>query len=105
MSDAPPHAIRAVAVPRRAPNDDGELAEVIDLVQLPLGARPTPLAYVDWEEVPRVRVLSCDSYQRCLGFVARVRWKSFHCRQCPRNPDQGQPAPAQPLAALLDGEG
>lgn len=102
MSDAPPHSPRALAIPRPAHGDDAELAEVIDLVQLPLGARPTPLAYIEWEEVPRLRVLECDSYRRCLGFVSRVRWKSFHCRQCPRNPARaGEPAPSE-AGALVD---
>lgn len=106
MSDAPPHAPRALAVPRPAPpDDDGGFAEVIDLVQLPLGARPTPVASVDWDEVPRLRVLDCESYQRCLSFVSRVRWKSFHCRQCPRNPARGQDGPPGtpgPRGVLVD---
>jgi hypothetical protein len=102
LSDAPPHAPRALAIPRSTPASD-ELAEVIDLVQLPHGARPTPLAYIDWEEVPRLRVLDCESYRRCLGFVSRVRWKSFHCRQCPRNPARsGEEAPPAPAGALVD---
>lgn len=92
---------RALAVPRPSHPEDEHLAEVIDLVQLPHGARPTPLASVDWEEVPRLRVLACESYHRCLSFVAEVRWKSFHCRQCPRNPARiGTPARAE--AALVD---
>lgn len=105
MSDAPPHSPRALAIPRPAPNDDGELAEVIDLVQLPHGARPTPLASVDWDEVPRLRAMSCDSYHRCLGFAARVRWKSFHCRQCPKDPARGQEAAhAAQSGVLVDSE-
>ena len=81
------------------------MAEIIDLVQLPIGARPTPLAWVDWDEVPVLRILDCESYQRCLGFASQVRWKSFHCRQCPRNPARGETwAPAPGGACLVDGE-
>ncbi|MBX2812303.1 MAG: hypothetical protein KTR25_10860 [Myxococcales bacterium] len=89
MNKTPPVAPRALALPRR-PHRDEQLAEVIDLVMLPLGARPTPVAYVEWEEVPLLRVLACESYHRCLAFAAQVRWKSFHCRQCPRNPVCGE---------------
>ena len=76
----------AVPRPPKGGEQQGELAEVIDLVQLPLGSRPTPIAYLDYEEIQRTRVLSCGSYQRCLSFAAQVRWKSFHCRQCPQHP-------------------
>ena len=92
---------RALAIPRPPSSDDAELAEVIDLVQIPLGARPTPVAYVDWEEVPRLRVLECESYQRCLSFVAQVRWKSFHCRQCPRSPNRVSPSETEAAGGIL----
>lgn len=105
LSEAPPNAPWAMAVPRPAQSDDSELAEVIDLVLLPSGARPTPVASVEWEEVPRLRVLGCDSYQRCLSFVARVRWKSFHCRQCPRNPGTSTSRPGQASEAGRAGAG
>jgi hypothetical protein len=59
-------------------------AEIIDLVHLPSGARPTPFAELDFEEVPRARVLDCDTYNECLELAARVRWAGFHCRQCPK---------------------
>lgn len=72
--------------PHERPSRDS--AEIIDLVRLPRGTRPTPIAYVDFEEVERLRVLDCEHYQSCLAFVAEVRWKSFHCRQCPKNPDR-----------------
>ena len=79
------------------------MAEVIDLVLLPHGARPTPLAYVDWDEVPKLRILACDSYPRCLAFVAQVRWKSFHCRQCPRNPTScSSPHPSTGEGEVVD---
>lgn len=61
-------------------------AEVIDLVHLPRGTRPTPIAYLDFEEVSRLREMDCEHYQGCLTFAAEVRWRSFHCRQCPENP-------------------
>lgn len=67
---------------RRTPDH----AEVIDLVHLPKGTRPTPIAYLDFEEVERLREMDCDNYQGCLAFAAEVRWRSFHCRQCPMNP-------------------
>jgi len=74
-----------MAVSRQRRPDD---AEVIDLVHLPPGTRPTPVAYLDYEEISRCRVLECEHYQRCLAFAAEVRWRSFHCRQCPKNPDR-----------------
>ena len=72
-------------LPVRRPNDDGGGAEIIDLVRLPRGTRPTPVAYLDYDEVERCREMECGYYQSCLEFAARVRWKSFHCRQCPQN--------------------
>lgn len=69
----------------RTPRDD---ADVIDLVHLPTGTRPTPVAYLDYEEIARCRVMECEHYQTCLAFAAEVRWRSFHCRQCPKNPDR-----------------
>lgn len=74
----------AVAVERREANADEEGAEVIDLVHLPTGARPTPFASLEYEEVSRCRVLDCSTYNDCLEFAARLRWPSFHCRQCPK---------------------
>ena len=63
-------------------------ADIIDLVQLPRGTRPTPIAYLDYDEVQSRRQMDCDYYHSCLSFAARVRWKSFHCRQCPQHPDR-----------------
>jgi hypothetical protein len=59
-------------------------AEVIDLVHLPSGTRPTPIAYLDYDDVDRCREMDCVYYNQCLSFTARVRWSSFHCRQCPQ---------------------
>ncbi len=73
---------RAVAVERTSENDDR--AEVIDLVHLPPGTRPTPFASIEYDEVNRCRVLDCGTYNECLSFAARVQWPSFHCRQCPK---------------------
>ena len=80
----PDGATWAVVREENTPNE----AEVIDLVQLPRGTRPTPMAILEYHEVERCRVMDCEVYQVCLSFAARVRWKSFHCRQCPRNPDR-----------------
>ena len=69
------------------PRDDASSqlgAEIIDLVHLPSGARPTPFAELNFEEVPRARALDCDTYNECLALAARVRWAGFHCRQCPK---------------------
>ena len=75
-----------VAVSRvRTDTSRDDYAEIIDLVHLPRGTRPTPIAYLDYEEVPRCRALDCEFYQKCLEFAARVRWRSFHCRQCPQS--------------------
>lgn len=63
-------------------------ADIIDLVQLPRGTRPTPIAYLDYDEVQTRRQMDCDYYHSCLSFAARVRWKSFHCRQCPQHPER-----------------
>jgi len=60
-----------------------QLAEVIDLVQLPRRARPVPFAELDFDEVPGARAMDCGSYQQCLAFVANVKWRSFSCRRCP----------------------
>ena len=84
VSGTPPSATLAVSRHRSEPRD----AEVIDLVHLPAGTRPTPIAYIDYEEVGRLRVMECEHYQQCLQFAAEVRWRSFHCRQCPKNPDR-----------------
>lgn len=72
----------------RRPRNPREDADVIDLVHLPSGTRPTPVAYLDYEEIARCRVMECAHYQTCLAFAAEVRWRSFHCRQCPKNPDR-----------------
>lgn len=73
---------------QRHQSDALDEAEVIDLVHLPRGTRPTPIAYLDFEEIERLRVMECDTYQGCLTFASEVRWRSFHCRQCPKNPDR-----------------
>ena len=75
--------ISAVAVERRDRSPDDE-AEVIDLVHLPPGTRPTPFASIEIEEVNRCRVLDCSTYSACLSFAARLLWPSFHCRQGPK---------------------
>jgi hypothetical protein len=71
-------------------------AEIIDLVHLPRGTRPTPIASIEYEEVGRCRVLDCEHYARCLAFAASVHWKSFHCRQCPEHPDRRARAVSPP---------
>lgn len=76
--------------PERAERADG--AEVIDLVHLPRGTRPTPIAYLEYDEVGQCRSMDCDFYAQCLAFAARVRWKSFHCRQCPQHPERAAKA-------------
>jgi hypothetical protein len=63
---------------------DDDSADVIDLVHLPHGTRPTPFASLEYEEVQRCRVLDCGTYAACLAFAARLQWPSFHCRQCPK---------------------
>lgn len=73
-----------MAVERRDPSADEEGADVIDLVHLPSGTRPTPFASLEYSEVSRCRVLDCTTYASCLAFAARLQWPSFHCRQCPR---------------------
>ncbi len=70
-------------------------ADIIDLVQLPRGTRPTPIAYLDYDEVQTRRQMDCDYYHSCLSFAARVRWKSFHCRQCPQHPDRADEHPGE----------
>lgn len=77
----------AVSRSKGETREDGH-AEVIDLVQLPSGTRPTPIAYLDYEDVERCRFMDCEHYQNCLAFAAEVRWRSFHCRQCPKNPER-----------------
>jgi len=55
---------------------------------------------VHFEEVERLRVLECEDYQGCLTFVSEVKWRSFHCRQCPKNPDRlGATAPQEEARA------
>lgn len=84
LDASPPNATLALSRQRREAED----AEIIDLVHLPAGTRPTPVAYLDYDEVSRCRVMECEHYHRCLAFAAEVRWRSFHCRQCPKNPDR-----------------
>ncbi len=86
MSSGPHHGSSTLAL-ARTPRDADD-AEIIDLVQLPRGTRPTPIACLEYEEVARCRQMDCDYYQSCLNFAARVRWRSFHCRQCPLHPDR-----------------
>ena len=87
MSTTSKHGGKSFALSRDQDRrrDDDE-AEIIDLVHLPRGTRPTPIAYLDFEEVERLRVMRCHFYQDCLTFAAEVKWRSFHCRQCPENP-------------------
>lgn len=66
-------------------------AEIIDLVRLPTGTRPTPVAYLEYGEIASCRVMGCEHYQTCLTFAAEVRWRSFHCKQCPKHPDRREP--------------
>jgi hypothetical protein len=77
------------ARPPHASNDRNtsceKWAEVIDLVKLPVGARPIPYAGLEYEEVPASRHLDCDTYGACLDFVASIRWVGFSCRRCPFN--------------------
>lgn len=74
----------AVALERKDPAADDDSAEVIDLVHLPSGTRPTPFASLEYAEVQRCRMLDCGTYAACLAFAARLQWPSFHCRQCPK---------------------
>lgn len=69
---------------RQEKKQNGAGAEVIDLVHLPTGTRPTPIAYLDYDDVDRCREMDCLYYAQCLSFSARVRWRSWHCRQCPQ---------------------
>jgi hypothetical protein len=99
VSSGPHHGGSTLALSRI--REDAEDAEVIDLVQLPRGTRPTPIAYLDIEEVDRCRVIDCGHYQSCLNFAARVQWRSFHCRQCPHHPERE----AADTARSVDGHG
>ncbi|MCB9653077.1 MAG: hypothetical protein H6729_02950 [Deltaproteobacteria bacterium] len=99
----------ALAIGRVTGRSEPNQAEVIDLVHLPRGTRPTPIAYLDYEEVERCRHLNCDFYQSCLAFASHVRWRSFHCRQCPLSPERvhntvrgatHEPSPG--LASVID---
>lgn len=74
----------ALAVTRAREDDTREGAEIIDLVQLPGGARPHPRAELEYDEVDEARALHCPSYSACLEFAASVHWRGFHCRRCPR---------------------
>jgi len=71
----------AVSTPQ--PAQTGERAHVIHLSVLPQGARPMPFAPLDYEEVPNSRQLCCPGYNRCLEFVASIKWQGFSCRRCP----------------------
>ncbi|MBI4821754.1 MAG: hypothetical protein HY791_36170 [Deltaproteobacteria bacterium] len=92
-----PEGVRALEVS----NDVG--GHVIELARLPLGAHPMPFAELHIEEVPEARNLDCRSYSGCLDFAAHVRWRSFHCRRCPRLHEQVLPeAPEdRPLAPVI----
>ncbi len=77
-------------------------AEVVDLVRLPAGTSPATIADLEFDEVETRRYMECEHYQTCLNFAAEVRWRSFHCRQCEKNPEYltperrrtlGEPAP------------
>lgn len=61
--------------------DEG--AEIIDLVQLPIGARPMPRVELEPEEVDDARALDCENYNGCLAVAAQAKWPGFHCRRCP----------------------
>lgn len=74
----------AFAKARQDRGESDEGAEIIDLVHLPQGTRPTPIAYLEYDDVDRCREMDCGYYNQCLSFTARVRWNSFHCRQCPQ---------------------
>jgi len=97
VNGTPPNVPLAVSRHRNEPRD----AEVIDLVHLPTGTRPTPIAYIDYEEVGRLRVMECEHYQQCLQFAAEVRWRSFHCRQCPKNPERVRSRDPDPGTAAV----
>jgi hypothetical protein len=84
-----------LAVARSKTDARRQDADIIDLVQLPRGTRPTPIAYLDYDEVQTRRQMDCDYYQSCLSFAARVRWKSFHCRQCPQHPERADELPPE----------
>ena len=73
-------------------------AEVIDLVRLPVGARPVPYAGLEYEEVPASRHLDCDTYGACLDFVASIRWVGFSCRRCPFNAPEAHETSDEDLA-------
>lgn len=75
----------ALAVVRA--DDSREGAEIIDLVQLPAGARPHPRTELDYDEVDDARAMHCSSYADCLSFAASVHWRGFHCRRCARFAD------------------
>lgn len=82
-------------------------AEIIDLIYLPVGARPQPAVELDYEEVLEARALDCASYNACLCFAAKVHWRGFSCRRCPKflqRGDEAEPAATQVgggLAAVI----
>ena len=84
-----PPAQPSHASPHRKPGCEN-WAEIIDLVKLPVGARPVPYAGLEYEEVPASRYLDCDSYGACLDFVASIRWVGFSCRRCPFNTPEAE---------------
>lgn len=85
----------------RTRSRNSDEAEVIDLVRLPAGTRPTPVAYLDFQEVKSCRVMECEHYQTCLNFAAEVRWRSFHCKQCPKHPDRKTPGAEPSVPASI----
>jgi hypothetical protein len=92
-----------VAIARTREDDSTEGAEIIDLVQLPAGARPHPRAELDYEEVLEARALDCECYAACLAFAAHVHWRGFHCRRCPKLAARAERAdnPAATPAAVI----
>jgi hypothetical protein len=76
-------------------------AQVVALVRLPQGSRPIPIAYLEYDEIERCRQLACPDYQGCLTFAAEERWKSFHCRQCPKSRPQAPESPTRPQRTPL----
>ena len=78
------HSGSKVAIARVREEEASDGAQIIDLIQLPSGARPMPRAALDYEEVSDARALDCGAYAECLNFAARVHWIGFHCRRCPK---------------------
>ncbi len=91
----------ALAVTRARDDERTEGAEIIDLVQLPCGARPHPRAELEYDEVDEARALHCPSYSACLEFAASVHWRGFHCRRCPRFNDAEAVSPMPQASGTL----